>query len=63
MPSPSVLHVEMAMKAIHGVILANCRVPFYGTVAKLAMRQRLSYSKALHFKNSAYQAHFAQGSP
>ncbi|MDM3649743.1 hypothetical protein, partial [Proteus mirabilis] len=21
----------------------------------------LSYSKALHFKNSAYQAHFAQG--
>ncbi len=34
-----------------------------GTVAKLAMRQPLSYSKALHFKNSAYQAHFAQGSP
>ncbi|KMF49568.1 hypothetical protein SM29_05259, partial [Klebsiella pneumoniae] len=21
----------------------------------------MSYSKALHFKNSAYQAHFAQG--
>ncbi len=32
-----------------------------GTVAKLAMRQPFVYSKALHFKNSAYQAHFAQG--
>ncbi len=30
------------------------RMKVEGTVAKLAMRQPLSYSKALHFKNSAY---------
>ncbi len=29
MPSPSVLHVRMAMKAAHGIILANYQVPFY----------------------------------
>ncbi len=34
-----------------------------GTVAKLAMRQPLSYSKALHFKNSAYQRISPVGSP
>ena len=32
-----------------------------GTVAKLAMRQPFVLFKGLHFKNSAYCAHFAQG--
>ncbi len=34
-----------------------------GTVAKLAMRQPFVLFKGLTFKNSAYQAHFARGSP
>ena len=34
-----------------------------GTVAKLAMRQPFVLFKGLTFQNSAYQAHFARGSP
>nr|QQV58422.1 hypothetical protein JJQ61_00235 [Enterobacter cloacae] len=50
--------------SISEVICTNLDYAQYGTVAKLAMRQPFVLFKGLTFqKNSAYQAHFAQGSP
>ncbi len=47
--------LESGLKIVTNQLSGHC--------CKVSDEAVLSYSKALHFKNSAYQAHFARGSP